>query len=375
LLLFLVLLGMLAWRYGPSLFKRDGPLHDPGAQLREATQRGPLQPDEQQTIGVFERSWPGVVFITPVDMHLDWRTGAVREVPRGTGSGFVWDTKGNIVTNFHVIQATNGRPGEVVAKVLVPGISEPLNAVLVGRDPNHDIAVIRVDAPEDKLKPLPIGSSADLKVGQKVLAIGNPFGLNGTLTTGVISALNRSIQSVTDRPIEGVIQTDAAINPGNSGGPLLDSEGLVIGVNTAIYSPSGAYAGIGFAIPIDTVNKVVTRLIAGAGPEVVASSRPRLGVILWGPEEARELGVDAGLLVRAIIPGAAADKAGLRPTQFDSRGRVRLGDIIIGLDGQPLTAIQDLQRQLEKYPVGSTVKVTIFRDGQRMEVPVTLQAG
>lgn len=368
-LLLVVLLGVLWWRFGPSFWK-EGPLHNPAAQLRAPAPAGDRLTDEQNTIQIFKEDFPGVALITPLAMRTNVYTGAVQETPRGTGSGFVWDTNGNIVTNFHVIQSAEG------AQVLLPTFKEPFKARLVGVDPNNDLAVLKIDAPAEQLKPLPIAKNEELEVGQKALAIGNPFGLSGTLTVGHISALNRVIQSVTDRPIQGVIQTDAAINPGNSGGPLLDSSGRVIGVNTAISSPTGANAGIGFAIPIDTVNRVVTALIQKGHVDspTTAGRGPRLGVVLWPREDAHKLGIDSDLLIRSVVPDGAAAKAGLRPSKIDGQGRVRLGDAILALDDEPVNTVEDLRTQLDRHQVGHTIEVTVLRDGNRFKVPVTLQA-
>lgn len=368
LFLFLVLLGMLWWRFGPSFWK-ESPLHNPEAALRAAAPRGPLEPEEASNIRVYKEVVPGVALITPLAMRTNIYTGAVQETPRGTGSGFVWDTDGHVVTNFHVVQSAEG------AQVLLPRSQEAFKARLVGVDPANDLAVLKIDAAKDLLVPLPIGKSDELQVGQKVLAIGGPFGLRNTLTVGIISSLDRVIQSVTDQPIQGVIQTDAAINPGNSGGPLLDSSGRVIGVNTAISSPTGANAGIGFAIPIDTVNRVVTELIQKGKVErpTVAGRGPRLGVVLWPNDEARELGITSGLLIRSVVPDGPADKAGLRPTKVNALGQVRLGDVIVALDEESVQTIEDLRAQLEKHKAGDVLQVTVQRNGNRLKVPVTLQ--
>jgi S1-C subfamily serine protease len=243
------------------------------------------------------------------------------------------------------------------------------DARLVGAAPDNDLAVLKIGAPKSRLRALPIGTSADLKVGQKALAIGNPFGLDESLTTGVVSALGREIKSVTGRPISGVIQTDAAINPGNSGGPLLDSAGRLIGINTAIYSPSGAYAGIGFAIPVDTVNQVVTELIKNG-----KVTRPGLGVRIVDDRMARQLGIDKGVLVRDLVAEGAAAQAGLRPTKVDDRGRIlQLGDVIVGFNGKEVSSTEDLFRLLQSSRVGDTVKVIVLRDSERKEFEVVLQ--
>jgi S1-C subfamily serine protease len=242
-------------------------------------------------------------------------------------------------------------------------------ASLVGSYPDKDLAVLRIDAPKAKLRPIPVGRSGDLQVGQKTFAIGNPFGLDQTLTTGVISALGREIESVTKRPIQNVIQTDAAINPGNSGGPLLDSAGRVIGVNTAIYSPSGASSGIGFAIPVDEVNRVVPQLIKAG-----KVTRPGLGVQLAADQVARQLGVDSGALIVQVVPDSPAAKADLQPTRRDRQGDIQLGDVIVSVDGKPVEKANDLFALLESHQVGDKVTVGIRRDGKRQDVAVTLGA-
>lgn len=241
------------------------------SEPRTAQPRGELAAPEQATVSLFERLSPSVAYITSVALKRDWYSLNIYEIPRGAGSGFVWDRQGHIVTNFHVLEGASS------AKITLSDQST-WEARVVGIAPEKDLAVLRVEAPGELLQPIPLGTSRDLKVGQSVLAIGNPFGLDRTLTTGIISALGREIESVTRIPIRDVIQTDAAINPGNSGGPLLDSAGRLIGVNTAIYSPSGVYAGIGFAIPADTVSWVVPELIAKGRIE-----RLTLSVVLGPP--------------------------------------------------------------------------------------------
>ncbi len=240
------------------------------------------------------------------------------------------------------------------------------DAELVGAAPQKDLAVLRIRAPRDLLRPIAVGRSRDLQVGQNVFAIGNPFGLDQTLTTGVISALGREIESVDRVPIRDVIQTDTAINPGNSGGPLLDSAGRLIGVNTAIYSPSGASAGIGFAIPVDTVNWVVPELIAKGRIE-----RPTLGVELVSAQAIANLNVEGALIVR-VLRGTGADRAGLRGTTRDRLGRVDLGDIIVEIEGQAVRSADDLILLLERYQAGDTVEVTALRDDSRRTIAVRL---
>lgn len=335
-------------------------LNDPRAMPRSVAPRGELLPEERATIALFRQASPSVVNITAIGVQRDFFTLNLYQIPQGTGSGFVWDGTGNIITNFHVIQNAD------VAQVTLADQSN-YRARVVGVAPDKDIAVLRIDAPASRLHPIPIGTSKDLQVGQKVFAIGNPFGLDQTLTTGVISALNREIESVTRRPIQGVIQSDAAINPGNSGGPLLDSTGRLIGVNTAIYSPSGASAGIGFAIPVDTVNRIVPELIRSG-----KITRPGLGVQIADEPIAERLGV-TGVLVVDVVRGGAAAKAGIRPTRRDAEGRLRLGDIIVAVDGKKVATPNDLYLLLEKYKVGDVVTVTLLRDGRTVQTRVTLE--
>jgi S1-C subfamily serine protease len=336
-------------------------LNDSRAAPRAVTARGELFSGEKSTIALFRQASPAVVNITAIGVQRDLFTLNLYQIPQGTGSGFVWDTRGNIITNFHVIQNADA------AQVTLADQSN-WKARVVGVAPDKDLAVLRIDAPAKRLPPIPIGTSKDLQVGQSVFAIGNPFGLDQTLTTGVISALNREIESVTRRPIQGVIQSDAAINPGNSGGPLLDSAGRLIGVNTAIYSPSGASAGIGFAIPVDTVNRIVPELIRSG-----KVTRPGLGVQIADEQIAQRLGV-SGVLVVDVAKGSAASRAGIQPTRRDAEGRLRLGDIIVAIDGKKVTTPNDMFLLLEKYQIGDAVTVLMLRDGKTIEAKVILEA-
>ena len=335
-------------------------LNDPRAAPRSVTARGELAGEEKATIALFRQASPAVVNITAIGVQRDFFTLNLYQIPQGTGSGFVWDNSGNVITNFHVIQNADA------AQVTLADQSN-WKARVVGVAPDKDLAVLRIDAPASRLHPIPIGASKDLQVGQSVFAIGNPFGLDQTLTTGVISALNREIESVTRRPIQGVIQSDAAINPGNSGGPLLDSAGRLIGVNTAIYSPSGASAGIGFAIPVDTVNRIVPELIRSG-----RITRPGLGIQIADEQIAQRLGV-AGVLVVDVQRGGAASKAGIQPTRRDPDGRLRLGDIITTVDGKKVATPNDLFLLLEKYKVGDVVTVSMLRDGKTVQAKVSLE--
>jgi S1-C subfamily serine protease len=363
LILLLLVVAGLAYFIGG--WAHHGSPNDPNATPRVVTARGDLAQDEKATIDLFKNASPSVAYITTLNLRRDVFTRDLKEIPRGTGSGFVWDTEGHVVTNFHVIQGANA------AKVTLHD-GNVYDARLTGAAPDHDLAVLKIDVAADKLRPIPIGSSHDLQVGQKTFAIGDPFGLDYTLTTGVVSALDREIKSVTEQPISGVIQTDAAINPGNSGGPLLDSAGRLIGVNTAIYSPSGTYAGIGFAIPVDMVNQVVPQLIAKGRAQV---ERAVLGVTFVPSQVARkELNIRTGLVIGQVKEGTAAAAAGLRGTRENDNGDAVPGDVILSIDGQTVKTKEDVERIVGKHKPGDTVTLKIARDGEQQDVPVTLRA-
>jgi S1-C subfamily serine protease len=328
---------------------------------RVVTLRGELTPAEISLTELFEEASPSVAYITSVSLRRDFFRMNVMEIPSGTGSGFVWDDRGNIVTNFHVIRGAHR------AEVTLADGST-WEASLVGSAQEKDLTVLHIEAPRTQLHPIRIGTSFDLKVGQTVIAIGNPFGYDHTLTSGIVSALGREIESTDGVPIRDVIQTDAAINPGNSGGPLLDSAGRLIGVNTAIVSPSGGYAGVGFAIPVDTVNWVVPQLIAYGKVK-----RPDLGIDLAADHIVRRSGID-GAVVIGVVPGSGAEKAGIRPAYRDRRGRVVIGDVITAVDGEPVSTGGELGLLLERYAVGDAVVVTINREGEDVEERITLGA-
>jgi S1-C subfamily serine protease len=357
----LVLVCLLLGGLGTLGSRAQGQGRNLKAAPRAVIPREALQAEERATIALFRQASPSVVFITTLARQRDLFSLNMSEIPQGSGSGFIWDQEGHIITNFHVIQDTSG------AKVTLADHSE-WEAQLVGVAPDHDLAVLYIKAPKNQLKPLAIGTSADLEVGQSVFAIGNPFGLDQTLTTGIISALGREIPAITGRTIAGVIQTDASINPGNSGGPLLDSAGRLIGVNTAIYSPSGSSAGIGFAVPVDTVNRIVPQLIRQG--EI---TRPGLGVRIGDDRVSRRLNLP-GVLIIDISKGSAAAAAGLRGTRSDAKGEIALGDIIVGIDNDRIETSNELFNALEKHAVGETVKVTVVRGEARLTVPVKLQA-
>ena len=358
-LLLAVVVAVTAWWLWPP----EAPSGRAGgvpAEPRPVLARGSLAEDEQNNISVFKAASVSTVHITTLEAARSLFSLDILQVPKGTGTGFIWDDRGHVVTNFHVIQ------GGSAARVTLSD-QTTWKAALVGAFPDRDLAVLRIDAPKEKLRPIAVGTSKDLQVGQKVYAIGNPFGLDQTLTTGVISALDREIESVTQRAIRGVIQTDAAINPGNSGGPLLDSAGRLIGVNTAIFSPSGAFAGIGFAIPVDEVNRVVPRLIRDG--KLV---RPALGIQAAPPQLHATLKLPKGVAVLGVAKGGAAEAAGVRPFQRGAAGEIVAGDIITALGGKPVTSLDELLEALEQHRPGDTVKLSVLRAGTPVELSVRL---
>ena len=319
-----------------------------------------LNNEERHTIQLFENAAPSVVYITTSALRQDYWTRRVSEVPQGTGSGFIWDKEGHIVTNYHVIR------GSDKCQVTLYDQST-YDAEVIGFAPEKDLAVLKINSKDNILKPIPIGNSGNLRVGQTTYAIGNPFGLDHTLTTGIVSALGREIESMLGSPIRDVIQTDAAINPGNSGGPLLNSKGQLIGVNTAIYSPSGAYAGIGFSIPVDAVNWIIPDLIT-----YKKINRPVMGVELARDQIMRRLGLK-GVLVIDVVKNGGAEKAGLKPTYYDRNGRLHLGDIIIRMGDEKIEKHADILLALEKYKPGDQLDMTVLREEK--EVSVTLELG
>jgi len=358
---FLVLLLLLAVGLG-ALAYWFAPARAPAARPRAVTPAGDLASDEKATIELFKAASPAVVHVTNLLEQRDFSSLNVQQVPRGTGTGFVWDTDGHVVTNYHVVQGAS-----VVRVVFQDGTGYDSRDIVGYAD--KDIAVIHVGASRDRLKPIAVGSSHDLQVGQKTFAIGNPFGLDQTLTTGIISALGREIDSANNHPIRGVIQTSAAINPGNSGGPLLDSSGRLIGMNTSIISPSGAFAGIGFAIPVDDINQVVPQLINHG--KVV---RPRLGVQIAAKQDAEKFGVTEGALIWSTVPGSPAERAGLQGMSQDSQGTIHTGDVIVAVNGQAVQKATDLFSLLEKFKPGDAVRIGYLRAGQRKEAQATLDS-
>ncbi len=346
----------IAWQSGPDIIQSA---LRPPVEPREVLPRADLPTDERSVIATFQAARESVVFITTSSRVIDPWSRRSAEVPRGTGSGFIWDAQGHVVTNNHVVAGAD-------AALIRLADGETYPARLIGTDPAHDLAVLSIE--EIGAPPLPIGRSADLQVGQKVLAIGNPFGLDWTLTTGIVSALDREFPGEDRRTLRGLIQTDAAINPGNSGGPLLDSAGRLIGVNTAIFSLSGGSAGIGFAVPVDVVNRVVPQLIEHgryAPPDLGIDYDQRIN------ELARRQGL-SGVLVLGVEPGSVAERMGLEPATHTPDGRLVPGDIIVGVGDRPVATSEDLLIALDAHDPGDEVKITFLRKGQTNSAIVTL---
>jgi len=356
-------------------FKDDNrPTQDTTAAPRAVTPRGERDDLEKNRIRVFKDVSPSVVNVDTLRIQRAGY-GAVSERQEGTGSGFVWDAQGRIITNFHVIRETleadrGGGVGIKASSTIRVTMADRTNwnARLVGIAPDSDLAVLQIDAPADKLPPIPVGSSGDLEVGQTAFAIGNPFGQRLTFTEGIISALEREIPSVTDRPITGVIQTDASINPGNSGGPLLDRDGRLIGVNTAITSPTGGSVGIGYSIPVDTVNRVVPELIRTG-----RQARPSLGVVTLREKDTRAVGHAKGVMIAEVRPNSPAAKAGLLGIRPGLAGRPEYGDVILRVGADPVADHADLERAMSKLQVHQKVRLGIKRGQQEMDVEVTLE--
>ena len=315
---------------------------------------------ERNTIEVFRAAADSVVFVTNERVRRSLRRLNLEKIPQNTGSGIIWDERGHVLTNYHVIQGS-----DALSVTFSDGSTQP--ATVVGSDPNKDLAVLKIDPGAAQLVSVKRGESSKLVVGQKVLAIGNPFGLDHTLTVGVISALGREIQSIAGTTIEDVIQTDASINPGNSGGPLLDSMGRMIGVNTQIVSRSGQSAGIGFAVPVDTVERIVPQLIAHGRVK-----RAGLGISILPDAYARQWGI-SGVIVREVGRTSPAERAGLRSLRLDTRGNVASFDIIKGIENEVIESYDDLYQALDGRKPGATVTVHFEREGRTQKTSMRLQ--
>ncbi|MBM3981026.1 MAG: trypsin-like serine protease [Planctomycetes bacterium] len=366
LLVGVVIGGLALWALtGFSRFRTDKPGTDPNAQLRETTPATPPDAEEQEAVALFDRVRDSVVNVDVV-MVKQGRWEEQTEQQTSGGSGFIWDTSGRVVTNYHVIAPLYKRPNTELRVVLADRTAYP--ATVIGTSADTDLAVIQISAPKEKLKPITVGTSHDLKVGLKAYAIGNPFGLSLTMTKGMISSLNRIIESPSGAQIPKAIQTDAAINPGNSGGPLLDKSGRLIGVNTSIASPNGGNVGIGFAIPVDTVNRVVTDLIKSG-----KSLRPDLGIKLYDERRLRQARYDRGVMVERVTKNGPADKAGLVGVEYNARGLVvRPGDLIVAINGQPVNDVEDYERVVRELTPGEQIKVKAVRHPSEREVTVTV---
>lgn len=383
-----VLLALVAVRLLGELPGRNAPpVTDPEARPREATPTAPLDDDEREAVELFKRVKPSVVNVDIVQVRrIPWEERPA-ELQTGAGSGFIWDTDGRIVTNYHVIEPVFLNPREarydprlarrhpnMIPRVVLADRTA-YDAVVIGFDPNSDLAVLQFDPgsrpPRDKIRPIDLGTSHDLEVGQKAFAIGNPFGLSLTMTKGIISALDRAIETPGGARIYGCIQTDAAINPGNSGGPLLDKAGRLIGVNTAITTPAenGGNVGIGFAIPADTVNHVVTQIIRTG-----RALRPTLGIArLFDQQKLRRARYDHGVMIESLVPRGPAERAGLQGIRVNAAGRiVQIGDIILAINGEPVDSHEDFERLQRKLTPGETAVLRIQRGDQEFDVEVVV---
>ena len=371
-ILFLLAVGFAGGQYAPNLIgsrsQEQAHASGPGVAVRasEAPPAPPPLPEglsdgERRDIEVFRSASAAVAFITSVALRRDFFSMDVMQIPQGSGSGFVWDRRGHIVTNYHVIAE-----GQAV-RITLADQSE-WDGRVIGVAPDKDLAVLRIEAEPRHLSPLPIGSSNDLVVGQRVLAIGNPFGLDHSLTIGVVSALGRELTSPSGRLIRDVIQTDAAINPGNSGGPLLNSSGRLIGVNTAIYSPSGANAGIGFSVPVDTVKRLVPQLIEHGRP-----IQAGIGIVPLSDRFTARLGIE-GVALRSVSPDSPAARAGPPAARATVTGHVVVADRIVAVDGVAVRSVDDLLHAFEAKGPGERVALTVARDDRSREVAVTLIA-
>ncbi len=339
---------LLAGATGEEVLARDAPRAEP----RAVSPRAPLPPSEQALVDLFQNAAPSVAYITTEVLQPTGFFTAT--VAKGAGSGFIWDDLGHVVTNNHVVEGARSVFVQLDA-------GDPVEARIVGTSPDYDLAVVLLTRPPRGLRPIPLGTSRDLRIGQSVYAIGNPYGLQRTLTRGIVSALNRELPTTEFREVVGVIQTDAAINPGNSGGPLLDSAGRLIGVNSAIQSESGSSAGIGFAIPVDLVNRVVPSLISrGRAP------LPGIGINPVRPDLVERAGI-AGVVIAEVRRGTPAARAGLKPLD---RASGKLGDIIVGVNGKRTETLSSFVAELDRSGIGATVDLIVVRDDKERHVKI-----
>jgi len=324
----------------------------PRAEPRQVTPRPALGESERAVVELFQNSAPSVAYITTeVPVQGGWFGGGVA---RGAGSGFSWDPAGHVVTNNHVVEGAR--------RVFVQlNAGDPIPADVVGRAPEYDLAVVRLNRVPKDLRPIPIGASKDVKVGQSVYAIGNPYGLQRTLTHGIVSALDRDLPTAGFREVAGVIQIDAAINPGNSGGPLLDSAGRLIGVNTAIRSASGGSAGVGFSIPADLVNRIVPSLIARGRAPI-----PGVGIVPYAPEIVARAGI-VGVVIQQVVPGSPAARAGLTAT---TPRQQEVGDVIVAVNGRPIETPSQFANELDRVGVGNAAELTVVRGRKQRKLKV-----
>ncbi len=355
------------WLFAPNMFRNTAPANDPTVEDRAAEPRTGRDPEEREAIDLFKNTKESVVNVDVV-VRVRSFDSSVKEQQASGGSGFIWDDDGRVVTNFHVVRDALAGNGPTLRVVLAD--HSAYTARIVGATPDFDLAVIQiVDAPKEKFKKIHVGTSKDLEVGQKVFAIGNPFGLSLTLTKGIISALDREIDAPSGANIPGAIQTDAPINPGNSGGPLLDKDGRLIGVNTSIATPSGGNVGIGFAIPVDTVNAVVTELIKRG-----RLLRPDVGIKLVDQGRLRRAGFPNGVMIADVISGGPADTAGLIGLHKNLRtGETVPGDIVLKINGENVNGNLEFTRTILKSKSGDKLKFTIDRGGEQSEVEVTVR--
>jgi S1-C subfamily serine protease len=342
----------------PGMESGSGPMAG-APQTTAAAANAQLTEDEQNTIDIVRKTKNSVVFITNLQYVRDFFYSSDQPVPQGSGSGFVWDDQGHVVTNFHVIAEGDK------FMVSLPN-QKQVEAKLIGREPNKDIAVLKLSENVSDITPVTIGTSRDLQVGQKVIAIGNPFGFDHTVTKGIVSALGRSMPGAGGVTIREMIQTDASINPGNSGGPLLDSAGELIGMNTMIASPSGTSSGVGFAVPVDTIRKIVPQIIRFG-----KVTEPDLGVTFIHDEYARRAGL-RGAVIREVPRDSPAYEAGLRGLSRDNRGRLFVGDIIVGIDETKIASYDDLYNALDSRKIGDTVTLTVDKAGKIRMVRIVL---